>query len=145
MKCCALCECFGAGSRVVGDTAVPVRRTWIPCVVISHWATWRRGQGQVNHHFARRPCDVCNGIWRFQLIQDKVESSFAEDLEAPTKRRIKSEEKQELTDEESFNWLKPVSDGFRNYQNDKVGFHIPPEHIFLDRANLPFLITKLKD
>ncbi|RZT00235.1 catalase/peroxidase HPI [Aquimarina brevivitae] len=43
---------------------------------------------------------------------------------------------QELTDEESFNWLKPVSDGFRNYQNDKVGFHIRPEHLFLDRAHL---------
>ncbi len=43
---------------------------------------------------------------------------------------------QELTDAESFDWLKPVSDGFRNYHNNQVGFHIPPEHIFLDRAQL---------
>ncbi|WP_262713092.1 peroxidase family protein [Subsaximicrobium wynnwilliamsii] len=28
---------------------------------------------------------------------------------------------QELTDAERFDWLKPVSDGFKNYHNDKVG------------------------
>jgi len=43
---------------------------------------------------------------------------------------------QEQTDVESFDWLKPVSDGFKNYHNDKVGYHIPPERIFLDRAQL---------
>ncbi|MGB3465844.1 MAG: catalase/peroxidase HPI [Cyclobacteriaceae bacterium] len=43
---------------------------------------------------------------------------------------------QELTDEESFDWLKPVSDGFRNYHDDKVGYHVSPEQIFLDRAQL---------
>jgi catalase-peroxidase len=42
----------------------------------------------------------------------------------------------ELTDVESFNWLKPVSDGFKNYHNDKVGYRVPPERIFLDRAQL---------
>ena len=42
----------------------------------------------------------------------------------------------ELTDEESFEWLKPVSDGFRNYHNTEVGFHVAPEHLFLDKANL---------
>ncbi|GAA3522929.1 catalase/peroxidase HPI [Aquimarina addita] len=43
---------------------------------------------------------------------------------------------QELTDIESFEWLKPVSDGFKNYHNDKVGYRVPPERIFLDRAQL---------
>ncbi|MGB5980564.1 MAG: catalase/peroxidase HPI [Nonlabens sp.] len=42
----------------------------------------------------------------------------------------------EQTDVESFDWLKPVSDGFKNYHNDKVGYHLKPERIFLDRANL---------
>lgn len=42
----------------------------------------------------------------------------------------------ELTDVESFNWLKPVSDGFKNYHNDQVGYRVPPERIFLDRAQL---------
>lgn len=42
----------------------------------------------------------------------------------------------EHTDAESFNWLQPVSDGFRNYHNREVGFSVPPERIFLDRANL---------
>ncbi len=40
------------------------------------------------------------------------------------------------TDVESFNWLQPVSDGFRNYHNDRVGYRVPPERIFLDRAQL---------
>ena len=43
---------------------------------------------------------------------------------------------QEMTDVESFDWLKPVSDGFKNYHNDKVGYHVPAERIFLDRAQL---------
>jgi catalase-peroxidase len=43
---------------------------------------------------------------------------------------------QELTDVESFEWLKPVSDGFRNYHNDAVGYKVKPERIFLDRAQL---------
>lgn len=43
---------------------------------------------------------------------------------------------QELTDVESFEWLKPVSDGFRNYHNDAVGYKVKPERIFLDRAHL---------
>ena len=42
----------------------------------------------------------------------------------------------ELTDEESFEWLKPVSDGFKNYHNDGVGYRTSPERIFLDRAQL---------
>ncbi|WP_116125131.1 catalase/peroxidase HPI [Lewinella sp. IMCC34183] len=42
----------------------------------------------------------------------------------------------ELTDVESFEWLKPVSDGFKNYHNDKVGYRVQPERIFLDRAQL---------
>jgi len=42
----------------------------------------------------------------------------------------------EQTDVESFDWLKPVSDGFKNYHNDKVGYSVPAERIFLDRAQL---------
>ena len=43
---------------------------------------------------------------------------------------------QELTDVEQFDWLRPVSDGFRNYHNSAVGFAVSPEEIFLDRAQL---------
>jgi catalase-peroxidase len=43
---------------------------------------------------------------------------------------------QELTDVESFDWLKPVSDGFKNYHNTKVGYRVSAERIFLDRAQL---------
>lgn len=42
----------------------------------------------------------------------------------------------EQTDVESFDWLKPVSDGFKNYHNDRVLYKVPPERIFLDRAQL---------
>lgn len=42
----------------------------------------------------------------------------------------------EQTDAESFDWLQPVSDGFRNYHNEDVGYKVHPEHIFLDRAAL---------
>ncbi|WP_414623182.1 catalase/peroxidase HPI [Calothrix sp. CCY 0018] len=43
---------------------------------------------------------------------------------------------QELTDVESFEWLKPVSDGFRNYHNEAVGYKVKAERIFLDRAQM---------
>ena len=43
---------------------------------------------------------------------------------------------QELTDGESFEWLKPVADGFRNYHDDAVHFSVPDEHLFLDKAQL---------
>ena len=43
---------------------------------------------------------------------------------------------QELTDVEQFEWLKPVSDGFRNYHNDEIVYHASPEQLFLDRAGL---------
>ena len=43
---------------------------------------------------------------------------------------------QEQTSVEFFNWLQPVSDGFRNYHNDSIGYHVPAEKIFLDRAQL---------
>jgi len=42
----------------------------------------------------------------------------------------------ELTDVESFEWLQPVSDGFRNYHNNAFGYKVKPERIFLDRAQL---------
>ena len=43
---------------------------------------------------------------------------------------------QEHTDVEQFNWLQPVSDGFRNYHRTDIGYNVPAEHIFLDRAAL---------
>jgi len=43
---------------------------------------------------------------------------------------------QELTDVESFDWLKPVSDGFKNYHNSNIGYRVQQERIFLDRAQL---------
>lgn len=43
---------------------------------------------------------------------------------------------EEHTDAESFDWLQPVADGFRNYYNRSVTINVPPERIFLDRANL---------
>ena len=43
---------------------------------------------------------------------------------------------EEITDAESFEWLRPVVDGFRNYHDDAVRFGVPDEHLFLDRAAL---------
>jgi catalase-peroxidase len=46
---------------------------------------------------------------------------------------------QDLTDEESFEWLKPVVDGFRNYINpayDEIAQGVAPEKFFLDKAHL---------
>jgi catalase-peroxidase len=43
---------------------------------------------------------------------------------------------QEQTDVESFDWLQPVADGFRNYENPEVCIDVAPERLFLDRANL---------
>ncbi len=41
---------------------------------------------------------------------------------------------QELTDVESFGWLEPPADGFRNYL--RAGEKRPAEHLLLERANL---------
>jgi catalase-peroxidase len=41
---------------------------------------------------------------------------------------------QEWTDVESFNALRPMADGFRNYLGN--GFRMPPEHLLIDRASL---------
>ncbi len=46
---------------------------------------------------------------------------------------------QALTDIEMFEWLRPVADGFRNYldpQFDDISQGVPPEEIFLDKAQL---------
>jgi len=43
---------------------------------------------------------------------------------------------QEQTDVESFDWLQPVADGFRNYLNTTIRIDVAPERLFLDRANL---------
>ncbi|MEX2533246.1 MAG: catalase/peroxidase HPI [Nitriliruptoraceae bacterium] len=42
---------------------------------------------------------------------------------------------QELTDVDSFGYLEPVADGFRNYTKNDVG-PLPAEHLLLDRAFL---------
>nr|WP_137827353.1 catalase/peroxidase HPI [Methylobacterium sp. L1A1] len=46
----------------------------------------------------------------------------------------------DLTDADSFEWLKPVVDGFRNYIDDRFAEitqgKVAPEQVFLDRANL---------
>lgn len=41
---------------------------------------------------------------------------------------------QEQTDEESFAWLEPVADGFRNYYGK--GNRLPAEYLLVDKANL---------
>jgi catalase-peroxidase len=41
---------------------------------------------------------------------------------------------QELTDEESFAWLEPTADGFRNFLGK--GHRLPAEYLLVDRANL---------
>ncbi|HJB63250.1 MAG TPA: catalase/peroxidase HPI [Candidatus Microbacterium pullistercoris] len=40
---------------------------------------------------------------------------------------------QEQTDPEQFNWLEPVSDGFRNYDSRTID--LPSEYLLIDRAN----------
>ena len=42
----------------------------------------------------------------------------------------------EHTDAESFDWLQPVADGFRNYVNMGVQIDVPFERLFLDKAHL---------
>ncbi len=41
---------------------------------------------------------------------------------------------QELTDVESFAWLEPAADGFRNYE--RAGNRLPAEYMLIDKANL---------
>jgi catalase-peroxidase len=41
---------------------------------------------------------------------------------------------QEKTEIESFSYLEPEADGFRNYYNSK--YHLAPEHLLIDRAQL---------
>ncbi len=45
-----------------------------------------------------------------------------------------------MTDADSFEWLKPVVDGFRNYVDDRFDRitqgRVSPEQVFLDRAHL---------
>lgn len=40
------------------------------------------------------------------------------------------------TDGESFEWLKPVVDGFRDYRNEEVKCRVPAEHLFVGKAHL---------
>lgn len=41
---------------------------------------------------------------------------------------------QDQTDVESFDWMEPLADGFRNYQRQK--FNVPAEELLIDRAQL---------
>jgi catalase-peroxidase len=43
---------------------------------------------------------------------------------------------QEMTDEESFTWLEPKADGFRNYATKQDRVSASPEEMLLDRAQL---------
>ena len=43
---------------------------------------------------------------------------------------------QDWTDEESFEWLRPVVDGFRNYVDESVKVETTSEKLFLDKAHL---------
>lgn len=43
---------------------------------------------------------------------------------------------EEWTDGESFEWLRPVVDGFRNHRREGVEIGVPAEHLFLDKAEL---------
>lgn len=49
----------------------------------------------------------------------------------------RSDATQDETDVESFEWLRPVIDGFRNYEAlDKIGTKVTPEAFLVDRAQL---------
>lgn len=66
---------------------------------------------------------------------EKAAKAAGADIKVPfTPGRMDSS--QEQTDVEAFDYLKPVSDGFKNYHNDKVGYRVASERIFLDRAQL---------
>ncbi|QFT62299.1 catalase/peroxidase HPI [Roseivivax sp. THAF30] len=65
---------------------------------------------------------------------EKAAKDAGHDVEVPfTPGRMDAS--QEWTDE-TFQWLQPVSDGFRNYHRTDIGYDISPEQIFLDRAAL---------
>lgn len=65
---------------------------------------------------------------------EKAAKDAGHDVEVPfTPYRMDAS--QEWTDE-TFQWLQPVSDGFRNYHRTDIGYDISPEQIFLDRAAL---------
>ena len=49
-------------------------------------------------------------------------------------RRAGSTRAQEQTDVESFGYLEPIADGFRNYYGK--GHRLPAEYLLVDKANL---------
>lgn len=55
------------------------------------------------------------------------------DIEIPFKPH-RNDTTQEMTDTESFDYLKPIADGFRNYENDSCD--IPAEMLLIDKAQL---------
>ncbi|SFQ35943.1 catalase-peroxidase [Roseivivax halotolerans] len=65
---------------------------------------------------------------------EKAAKDAGHDVEVPfTPGRMDAS--QEWTDE-TFQWLQPVSDGFRNFHRTDIGYNVSPEQIFLDRAAL---------
>ena len=63
---------------------------------------------------------------------EQAAAAAGHDIEVPfTPGRVDAT--QEQTDVDQFNWLEPVSDGFRNY--DSRLFDLPSEHLLIDRAN----------
>ncbi len=64
---------------------------------------------------------------------EKAAKDAGHDIEVPfTPGR--TDATQEMTDVESFSWLEPSSDGFRNFAGKGQG--LPPEYQLVDRANL---------
>ncbi|KAK0338764.1 hypothetical protein LTR94_037236, partial [Friedmanniomyces endolithicus] len=66
-----------------------------------------------------------------------ADAGLAQDVPFTAGRRDTTDE---LTDADSFEWLKPVVDGFRNYVDDQfaevTAGRVAPEELFLDKAAL---------
>jgi catalase-peroxidase len=64
---------------------------------------------------------------------EKAAKAGGHDVKVPF-RPGRTDASQELTDAESFTYLEPVADGFRNYQ--KAKFSVSPEELLIDKAQL---------
>jgi catalase-peroxidase len=64
---------------------------------------------------------------------ERAAAAGGHEVEVPF-RPGRTDATQEWTDVASFDALKPVADGFRNYLDN--GFWMPPEHLLIDRASL---------
>ena len=64
---------------------------------------------------------------------EKAAKAAGYDIAVPFKRG-RGDASQEMTDEESFEWLEPLSDGYRNWV--KKDYAVQPEEMMLDRTQL---------